>query len=219
MKAGITYISLAIALALPACYMGEPIPVECVCQCEQEATTAKSVPRIPTLPRTGNVAAKVGAKDVARAKTLAAKKAAAVAKGVSPVAKRVADAARRAEGRVARQPGSGEIMKTDPRTRQAMVTTYTGFLKGATRRKLEPLKSMLTKRLYGSLEKNLPKYEDRFFNGLKDSIAAMRKGGMKVKETRDMGRGNVEALVTFENGHERRVIFFKEDGAWKLNRL
>ena len=47
----------------------------------------------------------------------------------------------------------------------------------------------------------------------------MGKGGMTIKETRDMGRGNVEALVRFDNGHERRAIFFKEGGEWKLNRL
>ncbi len=217
MNVGTKLIVLALSAGLMACYVGDPIPVECVCQCEQPpAPAAKAVvPKIPKIPRK---AAKSGARDAARAKRLKAKKGSGP-DALNPVARRVAAAARRAEGRIARQPGSGEVMKTDERTRKAMIQNYSSFLKGASRRSLEPLKPYLTKRLHDSLQKNLPKYEARFFDGLRDSIAALGKGGLTVKETRDMGRGNVEALVRFGNGHERRVIFFKEDGDWKLNRL
>lgn len=217
MNVGTKLIVLALTAGLTACYVGDPIPVECVCQCEQSAAPAAKavVPTIPKLPRT---AAASGVRDAARAKRLAAKKGKG-ANALDPVARRTAAAARRAEGRIARQPGSGDVIETDERTRKTMVKNYASFLKNASRRNLEPLKPFLTKRLHGSLKKNLPKYEDRFFDGLRDSIAALGKGSMTVKETRDMGRGNVEALVRFENGHERRVIFFKEDGDWKLNRL
>jgi hypothetical protein len=203
-------IALALSLVLVGCYIGDPIPVECVCQCEQPKVAV--VPRIPNLPR------RSPKKGADRAKKIAAKKAAA-ARGANALGKRVTDAAKRAEGRIARQPGSGDVVKTDDRTQKAMMQTYTAFLKGASKRDLAVLKPYLTERLHGSLVKNLPKYEERFFRGLEDSINALGKGGMTVKETRDMGRGNVEALVVFGNGHERRAIFFKEGGAWKLNRL
>ena len=205
---------LALAVSLPACYMGAPIPVECVCQCGEQApaTTPEAAP-VPTTPPTKKVV-----RDAVRAKRIAAKKR-ATANGIAPVAKRVADATRRAGSRVARQPGTGDIMKTDARTKAAMVTTYSDFLKGAEQRQLAPIKPFMTSRLHGSLEKNLPKYEDRFFNGLRESVAALAKGAVTVKETRDMGRGNVEANVVFANGHERRVIFLEEGGTWKLNRL
>ena len=179
--------------------------------------------KLPKLPIAGSKRG-AGADAAARAKKAAARKAAAAKRGNplanrgNPLTKLASDAARRAEGRIARQPGSGDVIETDPRSKKAMVKTYTAFLKGARDQDLAPLEPFLTKRLHGSLEKNLPKYKDRFFNGLRDSIAAL-KGGMEIRETRDMGRGNVEALVRFENGHERRVIFFKEDGQWKLNRL
>ncbi|MGB0588882.1 MAG: hypothetical protein ACPGU1_04300 [Myxococcota bacterium] len=206
----------AIALSLSACYMGDPIPVECVCQCGDEAPAAAAV----TAPATEApaVTKKAALRDAVRAKRIAAKKSAA-ANGIAPVAKRVADATRRAGSRVARQPGTGDLIKTDPRTQAAMVSTYSDFLKGAEKRQLAPIKPYMTTRLHGSLEKNLPKYEDRFFNGLRESVAALGKGALAIKETRDMGRGNVEALVVFANGHERRVIFLEEGGGWKLNRL
>jgi hypothetical protein len=207
-------ILLVITVSLPGCYMGDPIPVECVCQCGEATPEASAaVPPAAQAPP-----AKKALRDAVRAKRIAAKKSAA-SNGMGPVAKRVADATRRGASRVARQPGSGDILKTDERTRVAMVKTYGDFLKGAEARKLEPIKPFLTARLHGSLEKNLPKYEDRFFNGLRESTAALTKGDLTVKETRDMGRGNVEALIVFANGHERRVIFLEEGGTWKLNRL
>ena len=213
MNVRMSLLSLTLTLALSACYMGEPIPVECVCQCDQSSADSPAA-----APATPTAAQKEATRDAIRAKRLAAKKKAA-AKGISPVAKRISDAARRSESRVARQPGSGEILKTDERTRVTMLKNYGDFLRGASAKSLEPLKPYLTARLYTSLEKNLPKYEDRFFNGLKESIAALGKGDATIKETRDMGRGNVEALVVFANGHERRVIFLQEDNTWKLNRL
>jgi hypothetical protein len=214
MHVRIQLILFVCIASLPACYLGDPIPVECVCQCVQEA------PQVPaaTPPPTSSASSKRAVRDAIRAKRVAAKKIAA-AKGLAPVAKRVADVTRRAQGRVARQPGSGDLLDTDQRTQQAMVKTYSEFLKGADTRELAPIKPFLTNRLHTSLAKNLPKYEERFFNGLRESVAALGKGEVQVKETRDMGRGNVEALVVFSNGHERRVIFLKEGGAWKLNRL
>jgi len=206
---GTKLLTLVLTLGLAACYIGDPIPVECVCQCEAPAATV--VPRIPTLPRRGS-------KGAERSKRKASKRAAGDRRG-NALAQRTADAAKRAEGRIARQPGSGDIVKTDERTQKAMIQTYTAFLKGASSRDLPTLQPFLTKRLHTSLEKNMPKYEERFFKGLRETVDALSKGGMAIKETRDMGRGNVEALVYFDNGHERRAIFFKEDGQWKLNRL
>lgn len=209
MNVGTKLLTLLFALGLTACYMGEPIPVECVCQCENAKPAV--MPRIPALPRRGS---KMSERKRQKAATKAAE-----GRNSGVAAKRAAEKARRAEGRIARQPGSGDILETDERTRKAMMQTYTAFLKGATSRDLATMKPFLTNRLHSSLEKNLPKYEERFFKGLKDSIDALGKGGMTIKETRDMGRGNVEAQLHFANGHERRAIFFKEDGEWKLNRL
>ena len=175
-------IILAITVTLHGCYMGDPIPVECVCQCGDTAPEASAA----VAPVTQAPAAKKALRDAVRAKRIAAKKSAA-SNGMGPVAKRVADATRRAGSRVARQPGSGDIVQTDERTKVSMVQTYGEFLKGAAERKLEPIKPYLTIRLHGSLQKNLPKYEDRFFNGLRESMAALTKGDLTVKETATWG--------------------------------
>ncbi|MDP6943325.1 MAG: hypothetical protein QF464_04175, partial [Myxococcota bacterium] len=128
MNLGTKLVVLIFCAALTACYVGDPIPVECVCQCDQAkaGSTSGIVPRIPTLPRKG-----AKGRDAARAKKIAAKKAAAakrgnplggnpLAKRGNPLAKRAADAAKRAEGRIARKPGSGDVIKTDARSLKAM---------------------------------------------------------------------------------------------------
>ena len=76
----------------------------------------------------------------------------------------------------------------------------------------------MTERLGDSLERSMPKYEDRFYNGLKDSVAAVASG-CTVQGVRDMGRGNHEVHFKCGSGHERRPIFFKELNNWRLNRL
>jgi len=210
-------IVLVFMASSSACYMGDPIPVECVCQCQEEGSKAEVSAQAAPTPKALPELTKAKSRDALRAKRLAAKKAAANA--MNPLAKRVSDTKRRADSRVAKQPGSGEVLEVDPRTKVSMLKTYSGLLRNTSSRKLEPMKPFLTERLYTSLEKNLPKYEERFFNGLKESVGALGKGDLKVKETRDMGRGNVEAQIVFANGHERRVIFLKEGDGWKLNRL
>ena len=217
MKLRILTTLLAFTASSSACYMGDPIPVECVCQCEEGAKKARVVTEVAPAAKALPNLTKAKTRDALRAKRIAAKKAAE--KANNPLVKRLNDAKRRDATRVAKQPGSGEAIEVDERTKVTMLKTYGGFLRSTDSRSLQPLKPFLTERLYTSLEKNLPKYEERFFNGLKETVGALQKGEPTVKETRDMGRGNVEAQIVFTNGHERRVIFLKEGDSWKLNRL
>ena len=99
-----------------------------------------------------------------------------------------------------------------------MQKTFSDFLKAAEQRKLVPITAFLTARLGGVLERNAERYEPRFFRGLEETLS-VAASGLEMGETRDAGQGNVEALFRFGSGHERRVVFFREQGAWKLNRL
>ena len=126
--------------------------------------------------------------------------------------------ARRARGLVSARPGSGAITERTEAERKQMSEVFQGFLKAAETRTLVAVKPFLTARLSTVLEKNAVRYEARFFRGLEPTLKAF-PSGLEIAETRDSGNGNIEALFRFGDGHERRVVLFLEEGAWKLNRL
>ena len=119
---------------------------------------------------------------------------------------------------VATRPGSGTITQKTPEERKQIQGGFAGFLKAAEAGKIDGVKPFLTKRLSDVLTKNAERYESRFFRGLAPTLKAVASG-VELAETRDAGKGNLEALFRFGDGHERRVILFQEEGAWKLNRL
>jgi len=99
-----------------------------------------------------------------------------------------------------------------------MHTTFGAFLDAAGKKDMNIMRSASTKRLCDTLLTSTERYGDRLYRGLDQAIKAGSKG-MKLVETREMGGGNVEALFKFVDDYQRRVVFFKEDGKWLLNRL
>lgn len=115
-------------------------------------------------------------------------------------------------------PGSGAIVELDGPARREMHTTFGAFLDAAGKKDMNIMRSASTKRLGDTLLTSTERYGDRLYRGLDPAIKAGTKG-MKLVETREMGGGNVEALFKFVGDYQRRVVFFKEDGKWLLNRL
>ncbi|MEC9073190.1 MAG: hypothetical protein VX938_12440 [Myxococcota bacterium] len=124
----------------------------------------------------------------------------------------------RASGAVSTRPGAGPVVKQSDEARAAMKKSFSDFLAAAEARKLGPIAPFLTQRLSTVLQQKAAQYEPRFFRGLEETLGQVSTG-VEMGETRDAGQGNVEALFRFGSGHERRVVFFQEEGAWKLNRL
>ncbi len=203
---------LAIGAVAVACNVGEPIPVECVCKCDQ-ASAGAAAAAAPAAPAPAAAVAPAADATAKRAERARAARAAAAAR------RRPGGAAVKASGQVAGEPGSGAKIDLPAAEQEEMTTTYVGFLQAAKERKLDAMKPFMTERLGTSVERNMPKYEDRFFRGLEASIAAAKDGRAKLVETRDMSGGNTEALFRFTDGGERRVVYFKENGKWLLNRL
>lgn len=203
-------VVLTTCLVVAACDIGEPIPVECVCKCDEAPGAAKAAAPAPAPAAAAPVRPKP-TNDQRAERARAARAAAA--------ARRRGQGASKAQGQVAGEPGSGTKIDLPAAEQKEMVETYLGFLKAAADQKLPTMKPFMTERLGTSVEKNMPKYKDRFFRGLDKSIAATKTGRAKLVETRNMTGGNTEALFRYTDGSERRVVFFKEGGKWLLNRL
>ena len=180
----------------------QPPTPECDCDCDQAVAEAV-------------------AKAVAEAKTSAAVAAptpVARPQAARPQGVRTRGVSSRASGAVSTRPGAGAVVKQPETDRASMEKTFSEFLKAAEARKLGPIAPFLTARLSSVLQQKAAQYEPRFFRGLEETLG-QNSSGVEMGETRDAGQGNVEALFRFGSGHERRVVFFKEDGVWKLNRL
>ncbi|MCB9730645.1 MAG: hypothetical protein H6746_19395 [Deltaproteobacteria bacterium] len=121
-------------------------------------------------------------------------------------------------GRASAAPGSGNVVELDGPGRREMHTVFGAFLDAAGKKDMDAMRTTTTKRLGDTLLTSTERYGDRLYRGLAQAIQAGTKG-MKLVETREMGGGNVEALFHFPSGYDRRVVFFKEDGKWLLNRL
>ena len=121
-------------------------------------------------------------------------------------------------GRASAAPGTGAVVELDGPARREMHTTFGAFLDAAGKKDMNIMRSASTKRLCDTLLTSTERYGDRLYRGLDQAIKAGSKG-MKLVETREMGGGNVEALFKFVDDYQRRVVFFKEDGKWLLNRL
>jgi predicted lipid-binding transport protein (Tim44 family) len=205
----------ALCATLIGCQAPQPVPVECVCDCT--SPEALSGAQATGKAEAADAESKLAEARLRRAKKLEAardKKRAAVTQAdkPSPAPKTRAAEVVRAE------PGSGKVVTLADPAHRLMTDGLTGVLKAVGSRNLEAMRPFLTPRLYESLKKNMPRYEERFFGGLREAAEALQQG-VKVVETRDMGRGNIEALFQFRSGYERRVIFFKQGDAWRINRL
>ncbi|MGM0578814.1 MAG: hypothetical protein ACQEXJ_24035 [Myxococcota bacterium] len=186
--------ALATLCALVATAACEPQPkqVECVCRCEPDGAATGSTTTVAPRP----------AQSATGATTQPA----------------TDTAPRKARGPVGMEPGSGDVVEMPPEDRTQMKDTLVAFMEDAKERDLETMTAHTTERLGASLERAVPRYEERLYRGLRPSIDALGSG-VELIEVRDMGRGNHEGHFRFGDGHERRVIFFEESGRWLLNRL
>ena len=193
----ISSVALVLALACqapaPPCDCDEQV-AEAVEKALAEARTAAPEPKAAAAPST--------------ARTIVPRSQGVRPRGVSA----------RASGAVSTRPGAGPVLKQSDEARAAMKKNFSDFLAAAEARKLGPIAPFLTQRLSTVLQQKAAQYEPRFFRGLEETLGQVSTG-VEMGETRDAGQGNIEALFRFGSGHERRVVFFQEDGAWKLNRL
>jgi hypothetical protein len=116
------------------------------------------------------------------------------------------------------EPGTGTPAQVSDAEKEEMKKVFVGFAEAAGARDIEAMKKWTTGRLGSSLASAVEKYQDRLYRRT-DTFTAGAKSGVTVAEVLDSGGGNFDVQVKFGNGESARVLFFKEDGAWRLNRL
>ena len=217
MKAMTIALSCLIASAVFACQAPQPVPVECICDCTSPEAL-KSAAAAPTSAKSAaNSEASGAAERQRRAKKLEAARDAKRTAALNKLSDKAAKRSRSAEV-VRAEPGTGDVVRLEAPAHRAMSASITGILRAVGSRDLAAMEPFMTTRLYESLSKSMTRYEERFFGGLRPTAEAL-PGGFKIAETRSMGRGNVEALLRFKGGHERRIVFFEQRGTWLVNRL
>lgn len=193
---------IALVASLAAC---QQPPTECDCNCEE--AVAQALAEASSSEAAAQVPAPQEPRPAATSRTVAPRPQGTARRGSV-----------RARGAVSTRPGTGSVVQRTTEERAAMQKTFTDFLAAAEARKLGPIVPHLTDRLGTVLQQKADQYEPRFFRGLEETLGQV-SSGVEMAETRDAGQGNVEALFRFGSGHERRVVFFHEEGGWKLNRL
>lgn len=194
---------LLVITAVAACQPAAQEPIKCVCNCDGPPPEGAKVTVAGTAPQAA-----------AAAPTPAAPAAAVVA----PTPARPAPAPPRATGEVGQEPGTGAPAAVTDADKEEMKKTFSAFAEAAGSRNMDEMKKSTTARLGGSLASAVEKYKDRLFNRT-DIFTAGVKSGVTVGSVLEGGPGNYDVELKFGNGQSARVLFFKEEGAWKLNRL
>jgi hypothetical protein len=208
------FLAFAAITCVSACEIPRTEQLECVCKCETECTWPQAA-QVAGKANDPTRDLKIQHEKKRRAKAVRAKKLAQdeTSKGSNDPKPGLTNA-----GVVTSEPGSGRSATLSDLQRKAMERTFTQFLAEAKTRNIEGMKKWTTQRLSTSLTQSLPRYEDRLFNSLRESISAL-PSGLELGEARNVSGGNFEVLMRFGNGHERRPVFFEENGLWRLNRL
>jgi len=202
---------LVIAGAVVGCQPAEP--AQCVCNCDGPPPEGATV-KIKEQPAEEKKAAPVaGAAAVAPVPA---------APAVAPAApKRVAPPARvprKARGRVSAEPGSGVPKVMSAADTTEMKDVFLKFAKSAKARNLGEMQKTTTERLGKSLEASLDKYAERLYRRT-DLFSAGAETGVTIGGTNELGDGNFDVEIKFGTGSPVHVLFFKEEGKWRLNRL
>ncbi|GMV41926.1 MAG: hypothetical protein AMXMBFR64_36420 [Myxococcales bacterium] len=188
-----------IAIVAVACQPAAQEPIKCVCNCDGPPPEGAKV--------TVQGPAPAAAPAVAAAPTPAA--AVPAAPAPSPGV---------ASGSVPQEPGTGAPVQVSDADKEEMKKAFSAFAAAAGSRNMDEMRKWTTERLGGSLAGAVEKYKDRLFSRT-DIFTKGAAGGVTVGSVLEGGPGNFDVEFKFSNGESARVLFFKENGAWKLNRL
>ena len=188
----------------------QPQPAQCVCNCEGPPPEGATIV-IDEKKAEPKAAEKVVEK---AAPAVAAPSPAAPAARPTPPAR----VPRKARGRVSAEPGSGTPKVMEDTDKSEMKTVFEGFAKAAKARNLGDMQKFTTERLGKSLESSLEKYAERLYRRT-DMFSAGVASGVTIGGTNELGDGNFDIEIKFGEGTPVHVLFFKEEGKWRLNRL
>ncbi len=215
---------LAAALGLAGCRR-EPITCECYCQGpippEAKVRIEKAGEKPGAKGSSGSSAA--GATKVAPPpKPSAARNVAPPPSAPPPVQRKKlakVDGSRKAQGRVASEPGSGTPVELPPEDAKEILDVFVNFAKAAGKHDFAEMRKWTTERLGKALESAMNKYKERLFRRTDIFADGVKAGPPKMSDVREVGDGNFDVEFKFANGKSVRVLFFKELGHWRLNRL
>lgn len=200
---------VTVVLSVTAIYGCQPQePVKCVCNCEGP------IPEGAVVRVEGGD--KAAAKAAPAAKPAAAKPAARPTPAKPPAAKPAEG--RKAAGKVSAEPGSGTPVTVTADDKKEMAEVIKGFAEAAGKRSLPDMQKWTTERLGNSLVSAVEKHTDRLYRRT-DIFSNGAKKGVEIGTTNDVGDGNYDVEIKFGDGENVRLLFFKELGKWRLNRL
>lgn len=207
MKKTIQIVLSSLLVLMAAGCNGRAEPVQCVCNCDgpppegsvvkiaEKKTEAKAAPAAPA------------------ASAAPARPATRPAAATPPV--RVP---RKARGRVSAEPGSGVPKVMSAEDKSQMKSVFLAFATAAKERNIGDMQKSTTERLGKSLEAALEKHKDRLYRRT-DLFSVGAEGGLTIGSTNDIGDGNFDIEIKLSSGAPVHVLFFKEEGKWRLNRL
>lgn len=204
MKKGAVLVGLGLVAlaAVGGCQPAAQEPIKCVCNCDGP-------------PPEG---AKVTVQGAAPAAAPAAAAPAPATAAAAPAPARPVAAPAKAAGEVGQEPGTGAPVAVTEADKDEMKKAFEGFAQAAGARNMEEMRKWTTDRLGGSLASAVEKYKDRLFNRT-DIFTNGAKSGVTIGSVLDGGGGNFDVEVKFGSGQPVRVLFYKEEGKWRLNRL
>jgi len=213
------YLSIGIAMVTFFTGCQQPQPAQCVCNCEGPPPEGAII-KIKESAEEKEAAAAPSKVEAPAAKSVAPA-APVVARGEAAAKRRAVPPARvprKARGRIAAEPGSGIPKVMGDSDKKEMKEVFLQFSKAAKSRNLGEMKKTTTERLGNSLESSLEKYAERLYRRT-DLFSAGAETGVTIGATNDLGDGNFDIEIKFGTGNPVHVLFFKEEGNWRLNRL
>ena len=121
-------------------------------------------------------------------------------------------------GRAGFPPGSGALVEVPERDKRAMLAAAMTFFDAARTENRDAMRDVSTQLFTTNLIDNLDRYRERFYMGLKESLAASLKGA-DAGEVRMPDEGHFEIELKFADGTNRRLMMAVETGHWRVNRL
>jgi len=121
-------------------------------------------------------------------------------------------------GRAGYPPGSGALVEVPDRDKKAMVSAAMGFFAAARVENTDAMRDVSTELFRTNLIDNLDRYHERFYGGLRASLASAL-GGVEAGEVRMPDEGHFEIELKFADQTSRRLMMAVESGHWRINRL
>lgn len=115
-------------------------------------------------------------------------------------------------------PGSGTPTEIPQAEQRQMVERYVAFMKAASKGDLEGMTQHTTGRFGRALATAMQRHRERLMRGVEQYIAQIESGA-SFGEAGSFDDGNLDVQIQFGEGQPDHVMFYKEGGSWKLNRL